>query len=71
MLVLARPVGEEIVIGNLVRVGIVAVQNYSVKVGVTAPSHVTAHREEDYQRLKGFHDGPENAEQNENAAWRE
>lgn len=27
MLVLARPVGEEIVIGNLVRVGIVAVQN--------------------------------------------
>lgn len=71
MLVLTRRVGEEIVIGGTVRVRIVAVQNQRVKVGITAPSHVTVHREEVYQRLQGFHDGPENAEPKENAAWPE
>jgi carbon storage regulator len=66
MLVLTRRVGEEIVIGDNVRVRIVAVQNQRVRVGITAPSHVTVHREEVHQRLQGFHDCPEVTEQNEN-----
>ena len=67
MLVLTRRVGEEIVIGDMVRVRIVAVQNQRVKVGIKAPSHVTVHREEVHQRLQSFHDCPGNAVQNENA----
>ncbi len=66
MLVLTRRVGEEIVIGDMVRVRIVAVQNQRVKMGITAPSQVTVHREEVHQRLQGFHDCSEVAEQNEN-----
>jgi carbon storage regulator len=67
MLVLTRRVGEEIVIGDLVRVRIVAVQNQRVKVGITAPSQVTVHRGEVHQRLQGFHDCTGNAEESENA----
>jgi carbon storage regulator len=67
MLVLTRRVGEEIVIGDMVRVRIVAVENQRVRVGITAPSHVTVHREEVHQRLQGFHDCSGNAEQNEHA----
>jgi carbon storage regulator len=67
MLVLTRRVGEEIVIGDVIRVRIVAVQNQCVKVGITAPLQVTVHCEEVHQRLQGFHECPGNAEQNENA----
>lgn len=51
MLVLTRRVGEEIVIGDAIRVRIVAASNRYVKVGITAPVHVTVHREEVYRRL--------------------
>ncbi len=71
MLVLTRRVGEEIVIGDMVRVTVVAVKNQRVKVGITAPSQVTVHREDVHQRLQSFHDCPGNAEQNENAVWSE
>jgi carbon storage regulator len=70
MLVLTRRVGEEIVIGDVVRVRIVAVQNQRVKVGITAPPQVTVHRGEVHQRLQEFHDCP-GAEQNENTVWSE
>lgn len=66
MLVLTRRVGEEIVIGDMVRVKIVAVHNQRVKVGITAPSQVAVHREEVHQRLQDFHDCAKAAEQNEN-----
>lgn len=71
MLVLTRRVGEEIVIGDMVRVTIVAVHNQRVKLGVTAPSQVTVHREEVHQRLLDIHDCPGNAVQNVNAVWTE
>lgn len=51
MLVLTRRVGEEIVIGDGIRVRIVAVNNRGIKVGITAPVHVTVHREEVQRRL--------------------
>jgi carbon storage regulator len=67
MLILTRRVCEEIVIGDIVRLRIVAVQSQRVKVGIIAPSHVTVHREEVYRRLQGLRDCTENAEQNQNA----
>jgi carbon storage regulator len=66
MLVLTRRVGEEIVIGDMVRVTVVDVKNQRVKVGIKAPSHVTVHRHEVHQQLQGLHDCPGDAEENEN-----
>lgn len=71
MLVLTRRVGEEIVIGDMVRVRIVALQNQRVKIGVTAPSHVTVHRGEVHQRAQVFHGRPEDAEHNRNVGCSE
>jgi carbon storage regulator len=65
MLVLTRKVGEEIVIGDNVRVRIVAVQNQRIRLGITAPQQVAVHREEIYHRLQDYNDCPEVADQNE------
>lgn len=53
MLVLSRRVGEEIVIGENVRVTVVGVENRRVKLAISAPQSVTIHREEVYQRIQG------------------
>lgn len=63
MLVLTRRVDEEIVIGDIVRVRIVAVNNQRVKVGIMAPRQVSVHREEVHQRLQEFNDCPGCSEQ--------
>ena len=46
MLVLTRKVGEEIVIGNDIRVRVVAVQGNQIRLGFTAPKEVSIQREE-------------------------
>lgn len=56
MLVLTRRVGEEIVIGDLIRVRIVALDNQRVRVGITAPLDVSVHREEVHRRLQELAD---------------
>ena len=71
MLVLTRRVGEEIVIGDGIRVRIVAVNSRGVKVGITAPVHVTVHREEVHQRLLKVEGRPGCAEQEERAVGSE
>jgi len=54
MLVLTRRLGEHIVIDDLIRVTIVAVDNGRVKLGITAPDQVTVHREDVHRRLQDF-----------------
>jgi len=63
MLVLSRRAGDEIVIGDAIRVKIVAIGDQRVKVGITAPSQVTIHRQEVHQRIQDFHDCPACSEQ--------
>ena len=46
MLVLSRKLGEEIIIGDRVRVKVVGLQGNRVKLGIVAPEDVTIHREE-------------------------
>lgn len=67
MLVLTRKVGEEIVIGDNVRVRIVTVQNQRVRLGITAPQQVAVHREEVHHRLQDYNDCAEVAAQNEHS----
>lgn len=46
MLVLSRKPGEEIVIGDNIRVTIVAIRGKFVRLGFTAPADVAIHRDE-------------------------
>lgn len=46
MLVLSRKVGEEVVIGDNVRVTIVAVSGNQVRLGFQAPEHIAIFRDE-------------------------
>jgi carbon storage regulator len=46
MLVLSRKVGEEIVIGDNIRVKVLSVRGNQIRLGFTAPDNVVIHREE-------------------------
>ena len=52
MLVLSRRIGETVLIGHDVRIVILGVRGYQVRVGISAPKSVVVHREEIYQRIK-------------------
>ena len=50
MLVLSRKVGEEIVIGNDVRIKVVEMQGGNVRIGIVAPKNVVVDRQEIHQK---------------------
>lgn len=52
MLVIARDVGESLVIGDDIKVTVMAVQGGMVRFGIDAPREVTVHRSEIYKRIK-------------------
>ncbi len=56
MLVLTRKVGEEIVIGENVRLAVVSIQGEKVRLGITAPQDVVVDRQEVHERRKHFSD---------------
>ena len=54
MLVLTRRIGEEIVIGDDIRVTVVAIEGSKVRLGVTAPKDVAVDRKEVHDRRAEF-----------------
>jgi carbon storage regulator len=52
MLALSRKRGEAIVIGNDIRVVVLATDGGRVKLGIVAPAEVPVHREEVYRRIE-------------------
>ena len=50
MLVLTRKLGESIVIGNHVRVTVLDMQGKQIRLGIEAPTEVSVHRGEVYER---------------------
>ncbi len=52
MLVFTRKAGESLVIGNEIEVAILSVGGGSVKVGITAPRHISIHRQEVYEAIR-------------------
>lgn len=52
MLVLTRKLGEQIVIGDGIRVTVVGVGPGRVKIGVEAPANVRVDRQEIYQKIQ-------------------
>lgn len=51
MLVLARKVGESILIGDDIQLTVLSVQGKGVKIGIKAPREITVYREEIYQNI--------------------
>ena len=52
MLVLARQRDETIMIGNDVEVTVVDIRGDKVRLGITAPKHVSVHRKEVYDAIR-------------------
>lgn len=52
MLVLSRKRDESIIIGDDVMITIVDIKGEQVKIGVTAPKHVSIHRKEVYEAIQ-------------------
>jgi carbon storage regulator len=52
VLILTRKLGESVVIGDNIKITIVAIGKQQVKLGVDASKNVVVHREEIYKRIK-------------------
>ena len=52
MLVLSRKIGEEIVIGNDIRIAVVAIHGDKVRIGVNAPKEVVVDRQEIHEKRR-------------------
>ena len=52
MLILTRKLGENIRIGDKIKITILDVKGGQVKLGIEAPPHVAVHREEIYERIR-------------------
>jgi carbon storage regulator len=52
MLVFSRKTGQEIVIGDNIRITVVAVEGEKVRIGVSAPKEVVVDRREVHERRK-------------------
>lgn len=52
MLILTRRIGETLVIANDVKVTVVGVKGYQVRLGIDAPKSVAVHREEVHARIQ-------------------
>ena len=55
MLVLTRKPGEQIVIGNNIRLTVVSVGPGRVKIGIEAPDHVRVDRQEIFEKIHREH----------------
>lgn len=52
MLVLSRRLNEIIRVGDLVTIEVVGISHDKVRLGITAPSDLSVHREEIYQTIQ-------------------
>jgi carbon storage regulator len=52
LLVFTRKKGESLVIGNEIEVTILSVSGGGVKVGISAPRHISVHRHEVYEAIR-------------------
>ncbi|MCP4876154.1 MAG: carbon storage regulator CsrA [Gammaproteobacteria bacterium] len=63
MLVLARRVGESLMIGDDVTITVLGIKGNQVRIGVNAPMVVTVHRKEIYEHIKAEEERAKQEEQ--------
>lgn len=51
MLVLSRKPGESVKVGDEVKITVLSVSGKQVRIGIEAPSDITIHREEIYNKI--------------------
>lgn len=51
MLVLTRKLGETIIVGSNIKVTVVEIQGRHVRLGIEAPTDISVHRGEVYERI--------------------
>ncbi len=64
MLVLTRKIGEQIVIGDNIKIKIVEIKGRQVRIGIEAPRSVEVNREEIYRQKNGLENESEMLEAN-------
>lgn len=52
MLILTRKLGENIRIGDNIRIVILDIKGGQVKIGIEAPPNISVHREEIYEKIR-------------------
>jgi carbon storage regulator len=52
VLVFTRKKGESLIIGNEIEVTVLNIGSGSVKVGISAPRHISVHRQEVYEAIR-------------------
>lgn len=52
MLVLSRRLGEKVVIGDNITIEVVDIDRGKIRLGITAPSSVSIHRQEVYDQIQ-------------------
>ena len=52
MLILTRKLGERIAIGDDITVTLLEIKGKQVKIGIEAPSNISIHRQEIYEKIK-------------------
>lgn len=52
MLILTRRPGESVKIGDEITITVLGVRGNQLRLGFSAPEHVTVHREEVYERIR-------------------
>ena len=52
MLILTRKVGETLMIGDNIKITVLAVKGNQLRIGIDAPRDVAVNREEIYERIK-------------------
>lgn len=55
MLVLSRQRDESIIIGDDIEITVVDIRGEKVRLGISAPSHISVHRKEVYEAIKREH----------------
>lgn len=52
MLILTRRSGESLMVGDSVKLTVLAIKGNQVRIGIDAPKEVAVHREEIYERIQ-------------------
>lgn len=52
MLILTRKIGETLMIGDDIKITILAIKGNQVRIGIEAPKEIDVHRQEIYERIK-------------------
>ena len=52
MLILTRRAGESVIIGDDVKITVLAIKGNQIRLGIDAPKDVSVHREEIYERIQ-------------------